>query len=127
MSVFGWLHNKLVGQNGEKIAARYLEKHKLKIVAKNWRVPNVELDIVAICKKKKELHIVEVKSRTSDSWEAVGHSLTNKKVNALRRGAIAFKRSHRDFADYTIIFDVVVVFFNDKKESSVELVSDIRF
>ena len=127
MSVFGWLHNKLIGESGEKIAARYVKKQNLKIIAKNWRAPNTELDIVAICKKKKELHIVEVKSRTSDSWESVGQSLTNQKVNALRRGAIGFKRSHAEFFDYTIIFDVVVVFFNDKGESKVELVSDIRF
>lgn len=127
MTLFGWLHNQFVGQSGERIAARYLKRQGLTIIATNWRSVNSELDIVAVSKKRKQLRIIEVKSRTSDNWEAVGESITKQKIAALRRGAVAFKHSHSDFYDYVIVFDVVVIFFLENKEPRIEYIQDINF
>lgn len=127
MNLFGWLHNKFIGQSGERVARRYLKKQGLTIIATNWRSPNSELDVVAISKKKKQLHIVEVKSRTSNNWEAVGESITKQKIAALRRGAVEFKHSHSSVSDYMIVFDVVVVFFLENNKPKVEYVQNINF
>lgn len=121
-----WLHNSEVGRNGEDIAASEVKRDGLKIVERNWRAGKSEIDIIAISKKRKELHIIEVKSRTNSSWEEVGSSLTAQKINALRRGALEYKNSDKRYLDYSLVFDVVVVFFNGK-ERNVEYVKNIRF
>lgn len=127
MALFGWLHNKKIGESGEEIARKYIRKLGLKILDTNWRSKRLELDIVAISKRKKILHIIEVKSRTSDSWQAVGESFTDKKIAALRSGAIAYKYYNGRVADYSIVFDVVVVFFDESKGDTIEYIPDIRF
>lgn len=127
MALFGWLHNKEVGQSGEKIALKYIRKQGLKILETNWRSKHLELDIIAISKRKKILHIIEVKSRTSDSWQAVGESFTDKKIAALRSGAVAYKYFNSSVAGYTTVFDVVVVFFDKSKGNTIEYIPDIRF
>lgn len=121
-----WLHNSEIGRNGEDIAAAEVKREGLKIVERNWRAGKSEIDIIAISKRKKELHIIEVKSRTNSSWEEVGSSLTAQKINALRRGALEYKNSDKRYLDYSLVFDVVVVFFNDRGQN-VEYVKNIRF
>ena len=63
-----------LGQWGEEQAAKYLRKQGLKVLARNYRTPVGEIDIVA--RSKKELLFVEVKTRRGTSFglpqEAVG-------------------------------------------------------
>lgn len=53
--------SKIIGDMGENIAEKYLEKHGFEILAKNFRVHGGEVDIVA--KKGENIHFVEVKFR----------------------------------------------------------------
>lgn len=119
-----WFHNKEVGDRGERIASSYLKKQGFKIVAKNWKDNHTEIDIIATYKDK--LHIVEVKSRTTESWEAIGGSLTRQKVSALQRGAILFRAKNQKYTNHTIIFDVVAIFFDAEGQHKIEFVEDIR-
>lgn len=63
-----------LGQWGEEQAAQYLRRQGLKIVARNYRTPVGEIDIIAC--SKKELLFVEVKTRRGTGFglpqEAVG-------------------------------------------------------
>ncbi len=127
MALFSrWLHNSTVGSEGEEIIARYLRNSGLKVIARNWRVDKSEIDIVALNKKQKQLHIVEVKSRTSDNWEAIGQSITPSKVAALRRGAFEFISLNPKYSSYTLSFDIGVVLFSDGGHR-VEYIKNIRF
>ncbi len=121
-----WLHNKRVGDKGEDLASTFLRSKGLKIVARNYQAGKSEIDIIAISKQQKELHIVEVKSRTSSDWQAVGDSLTSQKINALRRGAFDYIKHHIKYKDYNLVFDVVVVFF-EGESNKIEYIENIRF
>lgn len=63
-----------LGQWGEEQAVQYLRKLGLKILARNYRTPVGEIDIIAC--SKKELLFVEVKTRRGTGFglpqEAVG-------------------------------------------------------
>ena len=52
-----------LGKSGEQEAARYLESHGLRILDRNWRSADGEIDIVAV--ERQVLVVCEVKSRTS--------------------------------------------------------------
>lgn len=119
-----WFHNKEVGDSGERIALSYLKKLGFKILATNWKEIHTEIDIIAT--RGRELHIVEVKSRSTESWEVVGASLTTQKVSALRRGATKYIYRNPKYKEYDVIFDVVVIFFDDMKKHKIEFVENIR-
>lgn len=114
-----------VGDSGERIALSFLKKKGLKPIETNWKGRNTEIDIIAV--RQKELHIVEVKSRTMESWECVGSAINNTKITALRRGAVSYVQQHKKYNGYNIIFDIVVVFFNKEGDPKIEFVENIRF
>ncbi len=121
-----WIHNRQVGRLGEDIISEQLKKRGLKILAHNWQLTKSELDIVAVSRKLKTLHIIEVKSRTNDNWEEIASSLSSNKVAALRRGANEFLSEHRKYHSYTLQFDVAVVLFKNEKREIV-FIENIRF
>jgi putative endonuclease len=55
---------KILGNSGEKQAAKFLKKQGYKILEKNFRCPFGEIDIIA--KRDDTVAFVEVKTRTSD-------------------------------------------------------------
>lgn len=119
-----WFHNKEVGDSGERIALSYLKKLGFKILETNWKETHTEIDIIAT--KDKKLHIVEVKSRTTESWEVIGASLTTQKVSALRRGATKYVYRNPKYKEYDMVFDVVAIFFDDERKHKIEFVENIR-
>ena len=56
------LHND-IGHLGEDATCEYLKKHSYKILERNWRLGNIEIDIIA--ENKTDLVLVEVKTRTT--------------------------------------------------------------
>ena len=79
-------NKRIIGDNGEELAASYLKNHRYKILERNFLVSGGELDIIAIETKKSRiiecngikipkdflnedvLCFIEVKTRTSDSY-----------------------------------------------------------
>ena len=96
------------GRRAESIAAAYLEERGFRILARNWRRPEGELDMVAdhegVCV------FVEVRSRTGEEH---GHPLET--ISPRKRAQIA--RAARLFLDAETVsasayrFDVVGVVF----------------
>ena len=82
----------VLGRRGEDLAAGYLEAHGMRIVERNWRCPEGEIDIVAL--DGDALVIAEVKTRRSlafgHPFEAVGAD----KLARLHRLASAWCRDH---------------------------------
>lgn len=70
----------LLGRRGEELAAGYLELHGMRIVDRNWRCPDGEIDIVAF--DGDSLVIAEVKTRSSLLY---GHPFEAVGVNKLAR------------------------------------------
>ena len=60
------LHN-LIGHLGEDATCEYLIQHGYKIVERNWRLGNIEIDVIA--ENDTDIVFVEVKTRTTTFGE----------------------------------------------------------
>ena len=69
--------NKALGQKGEKLAARFLEKNGHTLVSTNFRSGRSELDIISVIDKT--LVVSEVKSFHSDPLGAAEFRVTKSK------------------------------------------------
>ena len=76
----------IIGQNGENIVANYLLKNNYKILDKNFRCRQGEIDIIA--KDKNELVFIEVKTRTNTHYgrpaEAVNYNKQNHMIKSIK-------------------------------------------
>ena len=107
------LERARTGRRAEELAAAHLEGRGFRIVARNWRRPEGELDVVA--DDEGTCVFVEVRSRTGLEF---GHPLES--INPRKRGQIV--RAARLYLDAEptqaagFRFDVVgVTFFNDER------------
>ena len=109
--MFIMVSNSKLGEEGEHLACNYLEKHKYRILERNWRYKHKEIDIIAF--KDNEICIVEVKTRSSD-YIAPKESVTIKKQENLIHATSEYIKQNN--IDYDIRFDVVEVILNSKQK-----------
>ena len=99
----------ILGRNGEALAAGFLEGQGMRIVDRNWRCADGEIDIVAL--EGDTLVVAEVKTRSSldygHPFEAVGPA----KLARLHRLASSWCREHELNAPLRRV-DVVSVIHN---------------
>jgi len=95
-----------VGRHGEDVVARALEEQGWEVLARNWRCPMGELDIVA--RDGGDAVAVEVKTRTSTAFGSPLEAVTSIKLARLRRLTAAWlSQQERSFEGVRI--DVVGV------------------
>lgn len=105
--------NKFIGNKGEDLAAIWLQQNQFNIVERNWRFKRSEVDIIAY--KKKVLHFIEVKTRTSDKFGFPEESIDTKKMEALKRAAVAYIAEN---AQWTLIqFDVLSILIKQEPKA----------
>jgi putative endonuclease len=100
-----------LGKNGENHAVEFLRNQGWTIREVNWRYRHKELDIIA--EYAGELHIVEVKTRTSDLWQK-----SNEVVSiAKQRNMIAAAEAYvvKNELDMNVVFDIVYILHNNGK------------
>jgi len=98
-----------VGRRAEELVAEYLENKGYEIVARNQRVGHLELDIIA--KKGSLLVFCEVRSRSNDTWMTPAQSLSDTKLERLRRAATQWMVSERP-KTVEVRFDVASVVYD---------------
>jgi putative endonuclease len=81
-----------LGRLGEQLAAEYLQQAGMRILDRNWRCAEGELDIVAA--ERRVLVACEVKTRSGDRCGAPLESVSRVKRNRLRRLAIRWLTAH---------------------------------
>lgn len=86
-----------LGREGEEIAAKYLQNLGFKIIDRNFRARNTELDIVAV--HKNTLVFVEVKTRTTDKFGTPFEQIAFWKLKSLVKAAEFYKLSHKNLPD----------------------------
>ncbi|MUL42170.1 YraN family protein [Streptomonospora sp. PA3] len=82
-----------LGSRGEEVAAAYLARAGLRILARNWRCPEGEIDIVA--GQGPTIVVAEVKTRTSLRFGSPLEAVTEPKRRRLRRLARRWAAAHR--------------------------------
>lgn len=85
---------KHVWQAGEELATRYLSELGWEILARNWRCPAGELDIVALQPGQRPVVVFcEVKCRRSFAYGTPLEAITAAKVAKLREVALHWLRA----------------------------------
>jgi putative endonuclease len=82
----------VLGQRGEQAAAEYLAAAGFRILARNWRCAEGEIDIVAV--ERHTLVVCEVKTRSTSQRGTPLESVSRAKRNRLRRLAIRWLTAH---------------------------------
>lgn len=81
-------HKDEVGRRGEECAARYLAGEGYRIIARNWRCAEGEIDVIA--ERDGEVVFVEVKTRSSTRFGHPFEAITVVKRARMRRLAAAW-------------------------------------
>ncbi len=103
--MFDRMHNKRLGRAGEDRAARFLKRHGYKIVARNYRTPYCEVDIIAL--KGDVLAFVEVKTRLTDEYGTPSEAVDGRRQRAYCRAAENYPQVREGL--YTARLDVIEV------------------
>jgi len=101
----GWLAGWL-GNEGERLAARYLRRQGFRIVARRYRTALGEIDLVA--RDGGCIVFVEVKTRRSESAGRPDEAVDSWKQAQLTRLALAFLKRYR-LLERSARFDVVSI------------------
>ncbi|MDF3058654.1 MAG: hypothetical protein K0R17_2869 [Rariglobus sp.] len=97
------------GEQGERLAASFLQRQGYLVVTRNWRSPRDRRDeIDLICTDGGVLVFVEVKTRAAHALVAGFHAVDARKKAVVRRAATAYMRQLRP-RPHTYRFDVVEV------------------
>jgi putative endonuclease len=99
-------YKRRLGQRGEDIAAAYLGEQGYEVLARNWRCPAGELDIVA--REGETLTFVEVRTRRGDRYGTPEESITPAKQAKLVELAQTYLQEN-GLADENWRIDVVAV------------------
>lgn len=97
---------KQTGNSGEDRAASYLEENGFKVISRNFRTRNGEIDIIA--EKGKIVLFVEVKTLPNGTPELLEKVLDKRKQKRIVKTAKFFLAKHREYNDNYIRFDVIV-------------------
>jgi putative endonuclease len=81
-----------LGRRGEQAAAQYLQRAGFRILDRNWRCAEGEIDIVAA--ERRVLVVCEVKTRSDARYGSPLEAITRTKRCRLRRLAIRWLVAH---------------------------------
>ena len=106
-----------LGRKGERLALRLLKRRGLKLLARNYRCPAGEIDLIVLDKTAdstcgaETIAFVEVKSRSSDHYTDPESAVGADKQRRVRKVA-GYYLQRRQVEGYNIRFDVVAVVFD---------------
>ena len=101
------MNNKILGKEGEELAAKYLETEGYEIIETNYNCGFGEIDIIA--KKGRELAFVEVKTRTQTFFGMPVESVNIPKQRHIYKVAEYYIYKTNAY-NYEISFDVIEVY-----------------
>jgi putative endonuclease len=95
-----------LGRTGEDLAVSFYRRHAFRILARNYRGPGGEIDVIA--RRGSLLVFCEVKARATDRFGLPAEAVNHRKQARIRRLAAAWM-SHHGPGLVTVRFDVVSV------------------
>lgn len=114
--------NQQIGIRGEALAVEFLHAHGFTIIEQNWRSGRSEVDIIV--HRKQELHFIEVKTSTSDTFGLPEERITPAKFQALARASEKFLELNPSFTEVT--FDILSVILLKAQVPEFYLIEDVR-
>lgn len=114
------MRTQINGKLGEDTACKLLRKKHYKILARNYRKPYGEIDIVA--QHKQRIAFVEVKTRTGTDFGLPCESVTVSKQQKIIKTAQMYVQEHN--LDGEFAFDIVEVLLENDKVREVRHIED---
>ncbi len=102
------------GQQGEELAANFLKYHGFKILARNYRCPHGEIDIIAFDRDSAShfgtncIVFVEVKTRRSDAYTTPQSAVDEDKQRRIKKVA-AYYLTQRRAGEMSVRFDIIAI------------------
>jgi putative endonuclease len=110
---------RIVGDAGEDAVAAWYEAAGYSVVARNWRVREGELDVIA--RRNGVLVFCEVKTRRGDAFGGPAEAVTARKQARIRGLAAQWLSANRTRAD-VLRFDVAAVRPNGRGDWIVDVI-----
>ena len=112
------LSNKAFGDIGEDIAESFLREKGYRIITRNFRCRQGEIDIIAADKDKKVIVFIEVKTRSSDLFGLPEEAVTPAKQRRITKAASYYQLKHKSPA-YSYRADIVAILQASAKEPEI--------
>jgi putative endonuclease len=100
------MHNRALGQQGERLAEQYLIEKGARLLTRNYRIPFGEIDLVV--EHEGELVAVEVKTRAIDDLEQPVEAVTWRKLRRIVQALTAYAVDS-DLIEMSWRIDVVAI------------------
>ncbi len=113
---------RALGAAGEDLAAAWYEAEGYRVLARNWRCRDGELDLVVA--RPDVLVFCEVKTRRSDAYGGPAAAVTYTKQQRIRRLALQFLREHSMHAP-SLRFDVAAVHKQRGRAPEIEVLEGV--
>ncbi|HBG92642.1 MAG: YraN family protein [Nitrospirae bacterium RIFOXYB2_FULL_43_5] len=110
---------KQVGSKGEDLAAEFLKDNGYRIIARNYKTPIGELDIIA--KDGEILVFIEVKTRSSNAYGYPFEAVGSRKKHKLKNLALLYLKNQKK--NCAVRFDVISINLNGTK-NEIEHIKD---
>ncbi len=104
-----------IGQRGEIIAARYLEKLGFEIIEKNLKIGYLELDLIA--QKNKNIYFFEVKTRQNKKVAQQDNLLTKNQILNLKKAIKIYLAKNTNYYQ-NFYFSLILVNLNLKDRNA---------
>jgi putative endonuclease len=112
---------QLLGQKGEKQAARYLKQKGYKVVTANYRCKYGEIDLIA--RDSDILIFIEVKTRTSTDFGGPAAAVDYRKQQQISKVAHHYLITHHN-DDVNARFDVISILSPRGQKAEIEHICD---
>lgn len=113
-----------IGRMGEQEAAKYLSKHKYKIIQLNFRSKFGEIDIIA--KHQGTLVFIEVKTRKNNLYGTPGQAVNKSKQRKIIKTALFYLKM-KNIHNENIRFDIVEVWQENNKIKDIHIIPNAFF
>jgi len=110
--------DRSLGANGEEVACKFLKHHGIKILARNYRCPHGEIDIIAFDKDAAShfgsncIIFVDVKTRRSDAYATPASAVDEDKQRRIKKTA-GYYLTHRQATEMPVRYDIISIVMGD--------------
>ena len=114
-----FLKNKSLGNSGEEIAKKYLEKKGLNYITKNYRFHKKEIDLIFEDRKDNILIFIEVKTRRSKTYGNPEDSISALKRRNFKTAVNGFILENPAYRNFSLRIDTIGIFIEGEKEPEI--------
>ena len=111
---------EVLGIKGENLAVKFLKKNGYRIIARNYKTPFGEVDIIA--QDGNTVVFIEVKTRADDFFGQPFEAVNNRKRRKLKNVALFYLK--RQSLEFPVRFDVLSIFYRENGKKEIEHIKD---